>query len=289
MDFRLLKSIDRIYHKARSHIRLALLSLLTIGLIVGLLGGYSAKSQSAIWQPTPGTTFQWQLSGPIDLSVVANVYDLDLFETDVATIQKLHQQGRKVIGYVSVGAWENWRSDQDQFPKSVIGKDYMGWPGEKWLDIRNIDALAPILRARLDLLKSKGFDAIEPDNIDGYEADTGFPLTQADQIRFDRWLSTEAHSRGLSIGLKNSPELIPILQPDFDWALTEDAFQYKWSSAMGDFIKAGKAVFMTEYTDTKTSLQAFCPTARSLNYTGILKHRDLTAWRAVCPLSTHQT
>jgi hypothetical protein len=48
---------------------------------------------------------------------------------------------------------------------------------EKWLDIRRIDLLAPILRARLDLCNVKGFDAIEPDNIEIYDNNTGFPLT----------------------------------------------------------------------------------------------------------------
>ena len=269
--------------RTRSHLRFLIIGILIFNLVSGLLTGCHSLVQNTIWQPKPGTTFQWQLNEPIDLSIAADVYDLDLFETNPETIQKLHQNGRKVIGYSSIGAWENWRPDRQQFPKEIIGKDYEGWSGEKWLDIRAIDTLAPIIRARLDLLKSKGFDAIEPDNIDGYEADTGFPLTQADQLRFNQWLAKESHDRGLSIGLKNTHELASILQPDFDWALTEDAFVQGWASAMSDFIKAGKAVFMTEYTDTKTSLKLFCPTARALGYTGVFKQRSLDAWRRVCP------
>ena len=44
------------------------------------------------------------------------------------------------------------------------------------MDIRRIDLLAPVMDARLDQCASKGFDGIEPDNIDGYTNDTGFPL-----------------------------------------------------------------------------------------------------------------
>lgn len=280
---RILEHSSISYTRTRSHLRFLILGVLIFTVLHGLLTGCSIPIQNTIWQPKPGTTFQWQLDGPIDLSISADVYDLDLFETDSEMIEKLHDNGRKVIGYSSIGAWENWRPDAQQFPKEVIGKDYQGWPGEKWLDIRAIDTLAPIIRARLDLLKSKGFDAIEPDNIDGYEADTGFPLTQADQLRFNKWLAKEAHDRGLSIGLKNVHELVSTLQSDFDWALTEDAFDQGWASAMSDFIKAGKAVFMVEYTDTKTSLELFCPTAHSLGYTGVLKHRSLDAWRRICP------
>ena len=96
----------------------------------------------------------------------------------------MHDQGRKVIGYISVGSWEDWRPDKDQFLADVLGKDYEGWPGEKWLDIRQIDRLAPIMLARLDLCKEKGFDAVEPDNIEIHDNDTGFPITYQDQLKY---------------------------------------------------------------------------------------------------------
>ena len=37
--------------------------------------------------------------------------------------------------------------------------------GEWWLDIRQMDILMPIMRARLDLAVQKKCDAIEPDNM----------------------------------------------------------------------------------------------------------------------------
>jgi hypothetical protein len=36
---------------------------------------------------------------------------------------------------------------------------------EKWLDVRQIAILGPIMSARMDVCKSKGFDAVEPDNM----------------------------------------------------------------------------------------------------------------------------
>ena len=83
--------------------------------------------------------------------------DIDLFENSAAVVAALHARQRKVICYVSVGSWEEWRPDASGFPAEVIGKDYGGWPGEKWLDIRRIDLLAPLMRARLDECKAKGF------------------------------------------------------------------------------------------------------------------------------------
>ena len=57
---------------------------------------------------------------------------------------------------------------QGAVPKRVLGRDYCGWPGERWLDVRQLDALAPTMEARMDVRKEKGFDAVEPNNMDGY-------------------------------------------------------------------------------------------------------------------------
>ena len=241
-------------------------------------------SQSAWWKPSVSLRWQWQLSDmPVDLSLDVDMYDIDLFENDASVIAALHAQGRKVVCYVSVGSWEDWRPDEDQFPDSVIGEDYEGWPGENWLDIRQIELLAPVMRARLDLCRDKGFDGIEPDNIDGYTNDTGFPLTYEDQIRYNLWLADEAHARGLSIGLKNDPDQVAELLPYFDWALTEDCFAEGWCEEMLPFIQMGKPVFAAEYTDTGGSIEQLCQEAEPLNFSLILKDRELGAWQEACP------
>jgi hypothetical protein len=236
-----------------------------------------------IWRPAPGLSWQWQLDAALDLTVGAQVYDVDLFTTDVATVAALHAQGRRVICYMSAGSWEAWRPDAKSFPAAIIGKAYVGWPGEKWLDIRHIALLGPMMQKRLDLCRAKGFDAVEPDNIDGYGADTGFPLTAEDQLVYNRWLADEAHQRGLSIGLKNDPEQVADLLPYFDWALTEDCFDQGWCDQMLPFIAAGKAVFAAEYTDTGMTTDRFCAEAKDKQFSAILKQRDLGVWREMCP------
>lgn len=240
-------------------------------------------SGEGLWQPAPGTTWQWQLSTvPIDTSVDAEMFDID-YESDPATVAALHAQGRSVVCYLNVGAWEEWRPDADQFPAEVIGNDYEGWPGEKWLDIRRIDLLGPLMRARLDQCAASGFDGIEPDNMNGYQNDTGFPLTYADQLAYNLWLANEAHARGLSIGLKNTPEQVGDLLPHYDWALTESCFVQGWCEMMLPFIEEGKAVFAAEYTESGITLDEFCPQARDLRISAILKHVALDAYIEMCP------
>jgi hypothetical protein len=118
------------------------------------------------------------------------------------------------------------------------------------------------MRARLDQCRDKGFDGVEPDNIDGYTNDTGFPLTYADQIEHNKWLAAEAYQRELSIGLKNDPDQVADLLATFDWALTEDCFAEYCCDRLLPFVAAGKAVFSAEYTDTGTTTDRLCPRRR---------------------------
>ena len=235
------------------------------------------------WHPTVGLTWQWQIgNNDIDASIEADVYDIDLY-VDQTIIDVLHARGRKVICYISVGSWEDWRPDKDRFPLEVLGKDYEGWPGERWLDIRQIDKLAPIMLARLDLCKSKGFDAVEPDNMEIHTNNTGFPLTNADQLRYALWLADEAHKRGLAIGMKNAADQVKDLVEHFDFAITEDAFYYNWAQDMSAFIESGKPVFAAEYTDLGGDFEAYCRKSKDLKFSTILKKRNLDAWIRTCP------
>ena len=235
------------------------------------------------WHPTIGLSWQWQIgNNDIDTSVEADVYDVDLY-VDQSIIDELHAKGRKVICYISVGSWENWRPDKDKFPPEVLGKDYEGWPGERWLDVRQIDKLAPIMLGRLDLCKSKGFDAVEPDNMEVHGNDTGFPLTYQDQLKYALWLADEAHKRGLAIGDKNAPDQVKDLVEHFDFAITEDAFYYIWPEDMLPFITSGKPVFAAEYTDLGGDFESFCRKSKELKFSTILKNRGLDAWIRNCP------
>lgn len=238
----------------------------------------AAPPPAAIWQPAPGTSWQWQLTGTIDTSFDVQMYDIDLFDTPKSTIDTLHGQGRVVICYFSAGSWENWRPDAADFPANVKGNGN-GWPGEKWLDIRNLTALSPIMQARLELAVDKGCDGVEPDNVDGYSNNTGFPLSGNDQLTYNRWLADQAHARGLSVGLKNDVEQAAKLEPYFNWALNEQCFQYNECDQLLPFVQAGKAVFGVEYSG---SLASFCPEANSMDFDWLKKNENLDARREVC-------
>jgi hypothetical protein len=204
--------------------------------------------------------------------VPAEVYDIDWEETSEAQVRRLHDAGRRVICYLNAGAYEEWRPDAAAFPDDVLGAPLDGWPGERWLDIRRTDVLLPIIAARMDVCRAKGFDAVEPDNVDGYSNASGFPLSAQDQLTYNTALARLAHERGLSVGLKNDVEQVADLEPHFDFAVNEECLAYDECEAYRPFLRAGKAVFHVEYDMPSAE---GCATTHSLGLSTIVKDLDL--------------
>jgi hypothetical protein len=250
----------------------------------GGLGGAGGEGGAGIFRPAPGTSWQWQLSDlPLDTSIDAAVYDIDLFETTDAEIATLHNDGRVVICYFSAGSWENFRPDSDKFPDNIKG-DPLEPPfsDELWIDIR-ASVVRDLMKARLDFAAARGCDAVEPDNVDGYSNKNGLGLTAADQLDYNKFIAAEAHARGLSVGLKNDLDQLGELEPHFDWALNEECFTYAECDLYeSTFISAGKAVFHAEYVD-EGMLSEVCAVTKPLKLSTLIKHIELDAYRVPCP------
>ena len=247
-------------------------------------GQAATRTSAATWAPDVGTSWQWQLNtGDIDTRPAVAVYDIDGFVVDASTVEQLHEAGRRVICYIDVGGWESYRPDADDFPESVLGNAVDGWPDERWLDVRQLDVLEPIMAARFDMCQEKGFDAIEADLVETYaESGTGLSITKADQIAYNRMLARLAHERGMSIALKNAAGLVPELVDVFDFAVVEECYRYRECEAYSPFIDQAKAVLHVEYS---VEIEEFCDFTTSLGFSSMRKRLELDAWRQACPES----
>ncbi len=241
------------------------------------------SATSTRWMPKPGTSWQWQLSGTggIDTSFNVQMYDIDLFDTPVATIDALHAAGRKVVCYFDT-AYEPGRPDSAQLAPYKHNA-VMGWPGQYWLDVR-VPVVVSVMKTRIALAAQHGCDGIEADDVDSFSNSPGTGITAAEQQAFIRALAAEAHAKGMSYALKSDIADGPAVLDDVDFVINEECFTYNECDALLPFIKAGKAVFDVEYTagDLASKGASVCTSSNALGFDTLIKHLDLGAPRYSC-------
>jgi len=279
----------------------------------------------AIWLPTADKplALQWVLGDALNVNDATqmglrdfngntlpapDVYDIDGEYNTAATVSYLHSQGKKVICYFDAGVYETYRSDAYKFQAlspQIWGNADQGWNGSYWLDIRRVDDLQPIMQARMQMCKDKGFDAIEPDEITNWSNSPGFPISYNDQLVYNRAIASWAHNIGLSIGLKGDLEQAHDLVGAFDWTLNEQCYEYSECETVTNsggpgadgkdypglqlFAQANKAVWVAEYKNYSTTQWAtICSDSDAQHFNTSLYKLGLpnNGGRMPCPTKT---
>ena len=166
-----------------------------------------------------------------------DIYDVDGFLTTAAEVHAIHTSWQaatlphpKLICYLDL-AWEDYRPDASPgvvFPAATLGKIYFGYPEERWVDFRQLDALKPMLDERMRMCAAKGFDAVELDDIDSFDppGTTGFHLTPGDAQNYLAYAFNEIHRFGMTALWKNSPYLSWWGRSYADGAVVEECYVY---------------------------------------------------------------
>jgi glycosyl hydrolase family 114 len=228
-------------------------------------------------------------------AVAPDVFDIDILQDgkcyspqnysvlNYAAVRGIHAKGARVIGYIDAGTAETWRPDYPQlesFNRScngcLFGNPLSQYRDEFWLNIAT-DAtgvnprtgqveparqfLLGVMRARLKRARKVGADAIEFDDVDSWQNDTGLTISPQAQLRYNSRLANLAHRMGFAVGLKNDLSQASTLQPYFDFAINEQCWQYQECAALQSWpAKYKKAVFNVEY---KLQTSKFCEMANS--------------------------
>jgi hypothetical protein len=105
--------------------------------------------------------------------------------------------------------------------------------------------------ASLEQLKAD--DAFAEDAFgDEHTRGGGFDLTKEDSIEYIKRLAAEAHSKHLSIGLKNAEAILANVSAHIEYAVNEECAIFRdGCHSYEDFINSGKPVFHIEYAKTK--------------------------------------
>ncbi|UNI15646.1 hypothetical protein JDV02_002157 [Purpureocillium takamizusanense] len=214
--------------------------------------GTGISSRGSVWRPKAGVSWQIVLKNPIDvgdqLTPDVDVYDIDMYENTAATVERLHGAGKKVVCYFSAGSYEDWRADKDEFRDGDLGKPLPEWAGERWLRLSS-DNVRRIMSKRIAYAAQTGCDAIDPDNVDGYQNDNGLGLTANDTVSFVTFLQAEASRHNMSMGLKNAGGIIPQVLHLCDFSVNEQCVEKGECESFAAFVAAGKPVFHIEYPD----------------------------------------
>lgn len=249
-------------------------------LLLSLTSGVAAASVS--FKPTAGATWNIYLSeSPTEKDAKDqkyHVWDFDMAEAPKSLIDTFHTNGHPVICYFSAGTKENYRADADQFPANATGNVVDGWPQEHWVDVRS-PAIREIMKQRMDEAQSKGCDGIDPDNIDGYENDSGFDLTKDDAVDYLQFMADYAHDRGMAFGLKNGDDLVDRVVDFSQWVIIEQCVKYNECDEYQHFIKQNKPAFHIEYS----SVEEGCKGPNTKGFSTLIKKLSLNSWTRTCP------
>ncbi len=243
-------------------------------------------TKGGCWKPTVGDDWNWQLGCDTagtctNLDVKVPFYVIDAVGNPASTLEAIHKRGEHAYCYVDIGSWEDKRTDASKFPESVLGERYIGWPHERWLDIRQIGILAPIMIARMQVCVDKHFDGVEFDNVEDYDNHTGFSITPEEAAYYTAWMANQAHAMGLSTSWENAPTIIPSLEPYMEALLFESCYQFHFCQKSAPMIHAGKWVGGVEYKAELKDMR-FCATYAEDKMVGAFKQLALKSDRVPC-------
>jgi len=281
---------------------------LSLILFVGLF----QNTYTVMTPPANGATWQIQITHPpVNTAYDVAVYDIDMFQAakNTSLISTLHSQGKDVICYFSVGTREPWR---DENAKSEVAK-----PGRhsmtKGVSSTRLwfDTTEKIVRAgmatRIQRASAIGCDAIDPDNVDTYDNDTGFnsnPVNKTkDQdtaVDYLNFLYTQTQKHGIAMGLKNAGDIIDRVLDKVAFQVNENCANFTECGTFQKFIDAKKPVFHIEYPNyvmngtalTEGERDRLCsdaaekgtdPTSKGADgFSTLLKTFDLDEWFDNC-------
>jgi hypothetical protein len=229
--------------------------------------------------------------------VAPTVFDIDILQDgkcyspqnyavlNYAAVQAIHVRGARVVGYMSAGTAETWRPDFPEYQAfdqscdgCLFGNPDGGYPDEYWVNInsdvyginpntgRRESAQAFLLDEQLARLKEArliGADAIEFDNTEEFDNNTGLDISAHTQLQYDARLANLAHRMGFTVALKNDIGQSSQLIKYFDFEINEQCWQYHECRPLASWPPAGKAVFNVEYGGKQSK---YCPKANSAAY-----------------------
>jgi hypothetical protein len=152
--------------------------------------------------------------------------------------------------------------ETSQWPPGLVLTDLgddPNWPGEHLIDISTAprrSAAAAHVEQMVERCATRGFEAVEFDNLDswtrfdGTNRENDVPFERSDAISYATLLTEHAHSAGLAVAQKNTPQLsarVSLRVIGFDFVIAEECGRYRECGAYRQSF--GRRIIAIEYTD----------------------------------------
>ena len=182
------------------------------------------------WAPPPANgAFDYQIGGPYTPPAGVTVVSRDRDASPAAGVYSICYVNAFQAQTEAASWWKTNHPDlllHDKSGSLVIDDDW----NEILLDISTAakrTALTTIVGGWMDGCASKGFKAVEPDNLDSWTRSGGL-LTQSQAVAYATSLAGYAHGKGLAIAQKNTAEFSTAQskQAGFDFAIAEECADY---------------------------------------------------------------
>ncbi|KAI6177326.1 Alpha-galactosidase [Aphelenchoides bicaudatus] len=175
--------------------------------------------------------FDYQIGGPYKPKASVKIVDRDHSVSPVSGLYNLCYVNAFQTQPEQKKMWKT--QYPDLLLKTASGKLVQdpGWPGEFMLDTRtnsSRDGLFNVVKAWIDECAQKGFQAIEPDNLDSYSRSKNL-ITKQNNLDFAKMLANYSHSLGLAFGQKNDASITTTERDyvGFDYGIVEECQKYK--------------------------------------------------------------
>jgi Glycoside-hydrolase family GH114 len=196
--------------------------------------------------PPANATFDYQIGAPYPPARGVRVVSRDRSSSPATGLYSICYVNAFQVQPEELGWWKDTHPD-------LLLRGAGGLVVDEDWDEALLDVSTPAKRASaaavvggwIDGCARRGFQAVEPDNLDSYER-SGGRLTGSGNAAFAGLLARRAHAAGLAIGQKNAAGLLAFHSSiGFDFAVTEECGRY---GECGQYASAyANRVFDIEY------------------------------------------
>jgi hypothetical protein len=220
-----------------------LLALLFIGCNKDILEIESSEYTPVPFEPKSNSSWHIEIKNKELAEKEVDLYIIDLLSGEPQTkVNTVAVGDTKVVCKLSAGTYDSqierlYPVENHPYPEVAVGNIQTNG-STYWVDITS-DYVREIMKGRIEFASRVGCDGILFTEVSSYDQNTGFQITEDDQIEFNRYLSGKAHEFGVFAGFSDIEAQIYSHSQFADLVFVQNCFQRGTCKKYEDFSENG--------------------------------------------------